>query len=88
MNNKNENCDSIGRYVSEIYRAGNIFFSKAYTKYDIGAGQYLFLRILYKLKVDPTQEELSDILNIDKATTARAVKRLEETGYIVREKKI
>lgn len=73
----NKEYDSIGKFVSQIYRSGNSFFSKAYAKYNIGAGQYQFLRVLYK-KERLTQEDLSNILNIDKATTARALKKLEE----------
>ncbi|MGG7179105.1 MarR family winged helix-turn-helix transcriptional regulator [Clostridium paraputrificum] len=85
MDKEVENHEYIGKYVSEIYRDGNKFFSKAYAKYNIGAGQYLFLRVLYK-EERPTQEYLSNILNIDKATTARALKKLEDEGYIYREK--
>ena len=44
----NKEYDSIGKFVSQIYRSGNSFFSKAYAKYNIGAGQYQFLRVLYK----------------------------------------
>ena len=84
---KNKKCDSIGKFVSEIYRSGNSFFSKAYSKYNIGAGQYQFLRVLYKVE-GLTQEDLSNILNIDKATTARAIKKLEDEGYIYRIKSL
>lgn len=85
MKREVSNCDSIGRFVSEIYRIGNSFFSKAYAKYNIGAGQYQFLRVLYE-EEGLTQEDLSYILNIDKATTARALKRLEDEGYILRKR--
>lgn len=79
--------NSIGKYVSEIYRCGNKFFSKAYAKYNIGSGQFMFLRVLYD-NVGLTQEDLSSILNIDKATTARALKKLEDEGYVYREKSL
>lgn len=85
MSNNDEKYDSIPRYISEIHRSGSIFFGKAYSKYNIGAGQHLFLRILF-IKENLTQEDLSNILNIDKATTARAVKKLEEQEYITRER--
>ena len=87
MDNEVRNHEYIGKYVSEIYRSGNKFFSKAYAKYNIGAGQYMFLRVLYN-EEGPTQEDLSDILNIDKATTARALKKLEDEGYIYRKKSV
>ena len=81
----NKNCNSIGKYVSQIYRCGNKFFSKAYGKYNFGAGQFMFLRVLYD-KEGLTQEDLCIILNIDKATTARALKKLEDEGYITRKR--
>lgn len=31
-----------------------------------------------------SQEKLSEMLNIDKGTTARAIKKLEDQGYVIR----
>ncbi len=77
--------DPVGKYISQIYRKGNAFFSKKFEKYSIGSGQFMFLANLYRNN-GLNQEELAEILNIDKGTTARAIKKLEEEGFIKREK--
>ncbi len=50
----------------------------------IGSGQYLFLLFLYK-NSGVTQEDITKALCIDKATTARALKKLEDLDYISRQ---
>ena len=45
----------------------------------------MFLMELYT-QDGKNQEDLSKILKIDKGTTARAIKKLEEEGYVRREK--
>lgn len=45
----------------------------------------MFLVNLYK-NDGINQEDLAEILNIDKGTTARAIKKLEDEGFIRREK--
>lgn len=77
--------DAIGKYISEIYRNSCRFFSREFSKLNLGVGQYIFLIQLYK-NDGINQEELSDSLKIDKANTARAIKRLEEEGYVTRER--
>ncbi|EKQ56026.1 MULTISPECIES: MarR family transcriptional regulator [unclassified Clostridium] len=76
----------IGKYIGEIHRASGIYFSKKFSKFGIGAGQYLFLLNLYK-NDGITQEELTEKVKLDKATTARAIKKLEDEGYVKRVKK-
>lgn len=77
-------CEALGKYISILYRQGNAFLTKKYSKYNIGSGQYMFLIQLYA-NDGLSQEELSSRLNIDKGTTARAIKKLEDEGYIIRE---
>lgn len=78
-------CETLGKYISCIHRSGNVFLSKRLNQYGVGYGQYLFLLYLYKFD-GLSQEELSEILNIDKGTTARAVKKLEEHELVIRVK--
>lgn len=78
-------CEALGKYISCIHRSGNIFLSKKLNQYGVGYGQYLFLLYLYNSD-GLNQEELSEILNIDKGTTARAIKKLEEHELIIRVK--
>lgn len=83
MNNKND--EYFGRYISILHRQANVFYSKEFNKFGIGSGQYMFMIHLYR-NDGISQEELSDIINIDKGTTAKAIKKLEELGYIERNK--
>lgn len=73
----------ISKYISQLYRKSRIFVSKGVSQYDIGSGQLMFLIALYN-KDGSNQEEISESLQMDKATTARALKKLEEENYIVR----
>ena len=75
---------SIGRWVSMLYRYGQSYLEHELMPYHIGSGQFTFLMAL--LHQDGVrQESLASKLNIDKGTTARALKKLEESGYISRQ---
>lgn len=78
---------SLGKWVSLLYRYGQIYIHKELEPYNVGKGQFLFLVTLYK-KEGLSQEELAQTLNIDKGTTARAVKKLEKNGYLYRKPKV
>lgn len=73
--------ESIGRYISHLHRVGANFLTKEYEKYDIGFGQYQFLIQLY-LEDGMSHEGLTEKISVDKATTTRAIKKLEESGYV------
>ena len=81
---KNIEYENIGRYFSQMYRKGRIFYTQELKKFGLGSGQSIFLFQLYK-KDGVTQEELSNILYIDKGTTARSLKTLEKQGFIRKE---
>ena len=82
---KKNNCDNIGKYISQIYRKGRIFISKGLEEHNIGQGQFMYLLELY-IEDGRNQEELAEVLKIDKGTTARAIKKLEENGFVRRQK--
>lgn len=71
------------KYISILYRYGQSYITKRLEFLNIGSGQYVFLMTLYRKGII-SQEELSNHLKIDKGTTAKALKKLEEDGYIVR----
>ena len=77
------NTEYLGKYISLIHRQANVFFTKEFSKFGFGAGQYLFMIHLYE-NDGISQEALSDLLNIDKGTTAKAIKKLEELCFITR----
>ena len=80
----NDHQSSIGRQISILHRYGQSYISKKLETYNIGSGQYIFLLALYR-NDGISQEELSTYLKIDKATTAKAVKKLITAGYIRRD---
>ena len=75
--------DPIGKIISSIYRHQHILISRALIsgKCRIGPGQiYVFLVIgvtegLY-------QKDIMKALKLEKATVAKAVKKLREDGYV------
>jgi len=76
---------SVGRYISCIYRNFHIYLHHQLEQYNLGSGQFHFLMMLYH-KDGVNQETLAETLNIDKATSARAIKKLEEQGYVTRKR--
>lgn len=76
---------SVGRYISCIYRNFHKYMHEELKEFNLGSGQCHFLMMLYK-KDGVNQETLAEKLNIDKATSARAIKKLEENGFVIRKK--
>jgi len=81
MNNK----ESIGRLAANIYRYSQVHINSELKKYNIGIGQIYFLKKLSK-KDGMNQEHLAESLYFSKATSTRALKKLESEGYVVRKK--
>ena len=80
-------CDKefIGKAISYLYRYGQIYIGKKIEPYGIGSGQFPFLMRLYR-EDGINQESLSDYLKIDKGTTARAIQKLVDEGYVFRQR--
>lgn len=74
---------SVGRLISIIHRYTHTHVQKQIEQYGIGSGQFFFLMKLYQHE-GINQETLAELLFVDKATCARAVKKLEEQGYVKR----
>lgn len=75
----------IGKYISILQRLNHIYYENQLSPYQIGCGQQFFLlRICEKpgMKI----QDLASFGHFDKATAARAVKKLEEEGYVRTEK--
>ena len=75
--------ESFGRYISAIYRHMQILINHELSQFGIGSGQYVFLGEIARNE-GISQKELSKIIQIDKTTTTKAMKKLEEEGYIYR----
>lgn len=82
MEDKGEKRKSYIKAISAIYRYSQTHIGETIKKYNIGKGQWSFLTQLLFNADGLTQEELSEKLHIDKANTARAIKKLQDEGYI------
>ena len=79
MNKHNDK--PVSTYLSYFYRIGSSFLSRSYEQYGIGSGQYQFLIQLY-LDDGISHDTLTERISVDKATTTRAIKKLQEGGYV------
>ena len=75
--------NSIGKWISVLYRYRKSYASRMLEPYGIVGCQYLFLMTLYRNN-GASQEKISDFLKIDKTTTAKAIKKLEDNGFVMR----
>lgn len=71
----------IGKYISILQRVSNIYFANQLSSYQIGCGQQFFLLQIFK-NPGMNLQELASYGYYDKATSTRAVKKLEEEGYV------
>ncbi len=79
----NYNYDNVGKWISVLYRQFQIYINNELKTFDLNSSQYVFLLSLYK-QDGVSQEELANRLFIDKGAAARAIKQLEENGYLTR----
>ncbi|MEH7106608.1 MarR family winged helix-turn-helix transcriptional regulator [Bacillus sp. JJ1764] len=74
----------IGKLISQISRQNQKYLTRELKAYQIGGGgQHSFLIEIIR-EPGINQDQLTDKLQFDKATTARTVKQLEEASYILR----
>lgn len=71
----------IGKYISILQRVSNMYFGNELSAYQIGCGQQFFLLQIYN-NPGISLQELASNGCYDKATATRAVKKLEEEGYV------
>ena len=74
----------LGVFVSIIHRTRIVHLNNEMKDLEITAGQVPFL-IHLSHKEGITQDDLAVHLHIDKGTVARALKKLEDNGFIYRE---
>ncbi len=75
--------DSIGRWISVLYRYRQRYLGRELEPVGIGPGQ---VQLLSELRHHGglSQDELAAHLSLDKATTTRALQKLEEMGLVQR----
>ncbi|MEG0523557.1 MAG: MarR family winged helix-turn-helix transcriptional regulator [Erysipelotrichaceae bacterium] len=74
----------LDKYASIINRISQRYFDETLLEYQIGCGQQFFLLHIYEMP-GISQYDLSIVGHFDKSTTARAIKKLLELGYIKKE---
>ncbi len=74
---------NLGRSIAILSRYSRWFMDQKMTAYDFGSGQHGFIFYLYDHN-GASQDEISKALELDKATTARAIQKLEDNGYVTR----
>ncbi len=72
---------AIGKYISMLYRMNNSFFSRRLYEYGLRGGQQVFLLHISR-HPGCSFQELAHAGHFDKATATRAVRKLEEEGYV------
>ena len=76
---------SFGRLIGSIYQQSSIYTEMKLKEYGIGPGQIPFLTSLQR-KEGINQETLTAEFGFNKATTARAIAKLEKEGYVTRKR--
>ncbi|MDE5978163.1 MAG: MarR family transcriptional regulator [Turicibacter sp.] len=74
----------IGKKLAIVYRYRQMILNHKLKPYHLGSGQYIVL-ISIADNEGINQRDLTHIIMIDKATTTKALKKLEEEGYIYRQ---
>ena len=74
---------SIGRMITLLARKSQSYISYALSKYNLTAAEQPFFMALQQYE-GITQEELTALVCVDKAATARAVQSLEKKGFLIR----
>lgn len=72
-----------GKLISILYRYGNSFLDNRLSEYDFNTGHMSFL-LTISSQPNLSQDELSQELGMDKTTTSRVIKQLQERGYVTR----
>lgn len=77
--------EPIGKLIAYLQRQNTKILSKELMPYGLGSGgQHSFLKLILG-HPGITQDQMTNEMKFDKATTARSVKHLEQLGYIERQ---
>lgn len=73
----------VARMITLLARKSQSYIGNTLSKYNLSAAEQPFFMAL-QFKQGQTQEEMTALVSVDKAATARAVKSLEDKGYLIR----
>lgn len=71
----------LGKHYSLLTRYKRILFTHQFDDCGVGSGQYMFL-IHISENEGLSQKDLSHMIRMDKGTTTKAIKKLQEEGYV------
>lgn len=74
------------KIILEIYRMSQNYITPKASKYGITRGQWYFFNRLLFNQDGISQEQLSEEMYVNSAHTSRAIKSLEDKGFVYREK--
>jgi len=77
----------LGKNINDTAKLIRVFVNSKLDKYQLGDGQFA---LLHQISINEglSQEKLSVLHNVDKATVTKSVKKLIRNGYIYREKNV
>nr|WP_317283851.1 MarR family transcriptional regulator [uncultured Sellimonas sp.] len=77
---------SIGKYISILGRQAQKYLSDLVKQYGIGYASYFF--VMY-IGANPncSQREMCDAMSMDEAMATREMRKLLQSGYIIRERR-
>ncbi len=76
--------EPLGKWISILYRYSMIYSNYFLKNFGMSGGQLPFFMNIIK-HPGITQDELSKFIKIDKSTTARAIKSLIKSGFVIKE---
>lgn len=71
------------RSIGVIARSLNSISNIEFKEYNLTKGQYIYLARIFE-HPGIIQEKVAEMINVDRTTAARAIKKLESNGFIVR----
>lgn len=76
-----DNSSFLLLHTSILYRSMQKYYDKRLQAYEIGAGQLLFLIMIYENE-GITMQQLAQMGSFDKGTITKGIAKLEELGYV------
>lgn len=83
----NSNATSLTKLTNSIYRCTQIYIDKKLEKFRLTTGSYPYLLVL-NANEGISQNDISRELNVDKAMSARTIKKLIEFEYVRKEQNV
>ena len=77
--------ESFGHWIARLFRISQTHIASKLAQFGIGRGQHSFLLVLFQ-QDGISQDYLARILSINKAAVARALLKLERSGYVIRQR--